>query len=79
MRRSSRRLIAGDGVYRVVLDPSNYSKLIRFPLREHPEPDTLNFTVDCVVKTQGHFQKNPSVLSLRPSKRNSEILLLCIE
>lgn len=72
-------MVAGDGVYRVVLDPSNYSKLIRLPFREHPEPDTLNFTVDRVVKALRHFQKNPSVLSLRPSKRNSEILLLCIE
>ena len=47
---------AGDSVYHVVLDPSNYSKLIRLLFCEPPEPDTLNGTVNGVVEPMGHFK-----------------------
>jgi len=47
---------AGDSVYHVVLDPSNYSKFIRLLFCEPPEPDALNGTVNRVVKPMGHFK-----------------------
>jgi len=57
MRRCSCRLVASDSVYRVVLDPPDYSKFIRLLLCEPPEPDTLNGTINRVVKPMRHLQK----------------------
>jgi len=55
MRGRSCGLIASNRVYRVVLDPSKYSKLIRLLLCEPPEPDPLNRTMNRVVEPMGHF------------------------
>lgn len=48
-------LVASGSVYHVVLDPSDYSKLIRLLFREPPEPDTLNIPMNDVVEPIGHF------------------------
>lgn len=61
VRECSCRSIASDSVYRVVLDPSNDSKLIRLLLCEPSEPDALNLTVNCEAKTAGHFRNDPLV------------------
>jgi hypothetical protein len=70
MRRYSGGLVASNGVYRIVLYPSNYSKLVRLLLCKSPEPDALNHTVDRVVEALGHFggQLFNPVQSLRPSE-----------
>ena len=70
MRGRSYGLIVSDSDYRVVLDPSKYSKLIRLLLCEPPEPDALNCAMNHVVEPMGHF--NPCILSLSLPGRNSE-------
>ena len=57
MRRCRRSLVVSCSIYHIVLDPSDYSKLIRLLFRESSEPDTLNIPVDGVVKPMGHFRK----------------------
>lgn len=69
VRGCSRRLIASDSIYLVVLDPSNYSKFIRLLLCEPPEPDALDLTMNSEAKSTGHIRSDPLVPSLSPSRR----------
>lgn len=77
--RCSCGFFTSNSVYRIVLDPPDYSKFIRLLFCESPEPNTLNCAVDNVVEAPRHFGNNPLVQSLSLSDRYFEFCLLCTE